>query len=424
MASQTNIKLVHDLSEEMNDAKWFLDERLKAFKALDHLQAPEIERLDYTAWNLFERADVKSKQKNVLFDPRQLTEVQNDNFYQSSTGALHAIDQTNKGMIVADFRTLFNKEHTLFKERYKNTEFLNLKDRFNAFNLAFLTSGLFIYIPKDMNVKEPLKITFLDDVQTGESRNHQVFIYAEANSAIEIIENYSSIGEKEYPSKLNVHVHLQAQAGANVKYTAINELVEETQAFFRRTAQTERDALVDISLGIMNNGNAIEDVQVDLLGDGSSADIKSVAISHSSQVQCINAKVINHGSHTIGNIYQHGVVLEQATLTFNGIGDVLKNAKHSDAQQESRILMLSDEARADTNPLLLIDEYELTAGHAASISRIDEDQLYYLMSRGLGQKQAEKLVIRGFLGSVLSAISIKEVREKFIETIERKLSAL
>jgi ABC-type transport system involved in Fe-S cluster assembly, permease component len=84
--------------------------------------------------------------------------------------------------------------------------------------------------------------------------------------------------------------------------------------------------------------------------------------------------------------------------------------------------MLSDNARADANPILLIDEYEVQAGHAASVSRVDQEQLYYLMSRGLEQKQAEKLMIRGFLGIVLSEISIKEVRQELIDTIERKLA--
>ena len=84
--------------------------------------------------------------------------------------------------------------------------------------------------------------------------------------------------------------------------------------------------------------------------------------------------------------------------------------------------MLSDEARADANPILLIDEYEVQAGHAASVSRVDKDQLYYLMSRGIERTDAEKLIIGGFLGIVLSEISVKEVREEFIETINRKLA--
>ena len=83
--------------------------------------------------------------------------------------------------------------------------------------------------------------------------------------------------------------------------------------------------------------------------------------------------------------------------------------------------MLSDKARADANPILLIDENEVQAGHAASISRVDQEQLYYLMSRGIDKNQAEKLIIHGFLGLVLSEISINTVRQELIDTIERKL---
>lgn len=405
MVSQNNelkkTDLVQHISESLNETSWLLDHRLKAFALLNELQAPEIERLDYSDWKLFEQADVKAEQAE-----------------------LRAFAQADERLIISDYSNLSNKEADLFKELYMKSDFADFKDLFNAFNSAFLTSGVFIYIPRGVEVEEPIELAFLDTEQTGATKNHQVFIYAEENSSVEIIESYSSIENKERASKLTVHVHIQTGPGAIVKYTGIDELAENTQTFFRRTGRTGRDATLELALGIMNDGNIIEDVQVDLLGDGSSADVKSVAISRSHQIQCANTQVINHGAYTIGNIYQHGVVLEQARLTFNGVGDVLKNAKHSDAQQESRILMLSDEARADTNPILLIDEYELTAGHAASISRVDEGQLYYLMSRGLEKKQAERLVIRGFLGSVFSAISVKEVREKFIETIERKLSAL
>lgn len=392
--------LVHAISQSLNETAWLLEHRLKAFSFVNQLEAPEIERLDYSTWQLFEQADV------------------------ARTGEVQALTEVDEQVILSNYCNLSKDATELFEKLYAESIFMDFKDSFNAFNSAFLTSGIFLYIPRGVAVEEPIEIDFLDEQLTGETKNHQVFIYAEENSSVEIIERYSTTGKKEQTSKLTVHVHIQAGSGASVKYTGIDEFSKNNQTFFRRTGRTGRDAMIEFALGIMSDGNTIEDVQVDLLGDGSSADVKSVAISRGKQIQCANTQVNNHGSHTVGNIYQHGAVLEQAQLTFNGVGNVLKNAKQSDAQQESRILMLSDEARADTNPILLIDEYELTAGHAASISRVDEGQLYYLMSRGLDQKQAERLVIRGFLGSVLSAISVKAVREKFIETIERKLSTL
>jgi Fe-S cluster assembly protein SufD len=182
-----------------------------------------------------------------------------------------------------------------------------------------------------------------------------------------------------------------------------------------------RDASVDWALGIMNDGDVIADFDSDLAGVGSHSEVKVVAISSGRQVQGIDTRVTNMAPHSVGNILQHGVIRERGTLTFNGIGHILKGAKGADAQQESRVLMLSDKARGDANPILLIDEFEVTAGHAASAGRLDPEELYYLMSRGIPQKEAERLVTRGFLGSVITAIPVKAVQDEFVEVIDRKL---
>ena len=158
-----------------------------------------------------------------------------------------------------------------------------------------------------------------------------------------------------------------------------------------------------------------------MIGDGSHANLKVVAVSSGRQVQGIDTRVTNYGCNSVGHILQHGVILERGTLTFNGIGHIIKGAKGADAQQESRVLMLSDKARSDANPILLIDENDVTAGHAASIGQVDPEDLYYLMSRGLDQKTAEQLVIRGFLGTVITEIPIKAVRDEMIDVIDSKL---
>lgn len=402
---------------------WFLDYQQQALSQLATLEAPQIERFNYQDWQLFAKPEaVKEMARESSFQKED--RLADADFVQLSSGRLERNQKEDAKIEVYSFRELFESNHQGFKERYLKSEYLHFSDQFNLFNLAYLSSGIFIYIPKGVQIQNPVHFSFFNEKSELENTNHQVFIYAEENSAVELVESYYSFGDSKQKSKMNLHVHIQSQAGSNIKYTAIDALDENTQAFFRRTAQTERDASLEIALGMMSDGDMITDTQVDLIGEGSTVDIKVVAISHHQQSQVVNSKVINHGANTIGNIYQHGVVLNQARLTFNGLGDVLKKAKNSDAQQESRILMLSEDARADTNPMLLIDEYELTAGHAASISRVDEEQLYYLMSRGLGRVEAEKLVIRGFLGTVLSALSVEEVRKDFITTIERKLSDL
>lgn len=188
-----------------------------------------------------------------------------------------------------------------------------------------------------------------------------------------------------------------------------------------RRGRLDKDASIDWALSIMNEGNVVADFDSDLVGQGSQADLKVVAVSSGRQVQGIDTRVTNYGQHTIGHILQHGVILERGTLTFNGIGHILKGAKGADAQQESRVLMLSDQARSDANPILLIDENEVTAGHAASIGQVDPEDMYYLMSRGLDQDTAERLVIRGFLGAVIAEIPIPSVRQEIIKGLDGKL---
>ena len=149
--------------------------------------------------------------------------------------------------------------------------------------------------------------------------------------------------------------------------------------------------------------------------------MKVVAASSGRQIQGIDTRVTNYGNNSIGHILQHGVILERGTLTFNGIGHIIKGAKGADAQQESRVLMLSDKARSDANPILLIDENEVTAGHAASIGQVDPEDMYYLMSRGIDKETAERLVIRGFLGTVITEIPVKAVRDEMIAVLDEKL---
>ena len=147
-----------------------------------------------------------------------------------------------------------------------------------------------------------------------------------------------------------------------------------------------------------------------------------IAITDGTARMGINNGVTNRGKHSVGNILQRGVLLGRSQLVFNGIGDIIHGASGAKAEQENRLLMMSNEARGNANPILLIDENDVLAGHAASVGQVDQQQLYYLMSRGIDRQQAQRLVIRGFLGVVLSAIPAKTVRQELITTIERKLT--
>src|SRR5690606_26288054 len=110
-----------------------------------------------------------------------------------------------------------------------------------------------------------------------------------------------------------------------------------------------------------------------------------------------------------------------AQSIFNGIGKIEHGASKSNAQQESRVLMLSSKARGDANPILLIDENDVMAGHAASVGRVDPTQLYYMMSRGISKEEAERLIIHGFLAPVVNSLPIEGVKNQLTKVIEGKV---
>lgn len=389
-----NQEIVEKLSKRLNESEWFLKQRLSGLNSLESLSKPEIERIDYSKWNLWNLPSEKHKHDSVNV-------------------------KREDGVHILDYQTAFMEYGSFFEDIYKQSSFVQREDAFNAFTLVYLTRGIFIYVPENVKVTEPIELDFIKSEEDATVIHQQILVYAGKNASIEINEKYTT--DSKHKMSIHGHVDFIAEEGSLIQYFALGQLAKETTAFIRRTGKTEKDARILLALGAMNDGNVIEDIQVQLQGQGSSSDVKTVAISHGKQVQMINVGLTNIGLNTDGNIFQHGVVLEQSTLSFNGIGHILSGSKFSNAQQESRVLMLSDDARADANPILLIDEFEVQAGHAASVSRVDKEQLYYLMSRGLDQLQAEKLVILGFLGIVLKEISLPSVREQLIDRIERKL---
>ena len=147
-----------------------------------------------------------------------------------------------------------------------------------------------------------------------------------------------------------------------------------------------------------------------LIGDGSNSDAKTVVVGRGKQTQNFTTSIVHFGKNTEGFILKHGVMKDSASSIFNGIGKIEKGASGANAVQESRVLMLSEKARGDANPILLIDEDDVMAGHAASVGRVDPMQLYYLMSRGITKTEAERLVIHGFLAPVVEKLPIEAVK--------------
>ena len=254
---------------------------------------------------------------------------------------------------------------------------------------------------------------------SGKDLVARIFVYIGTNAKVDILQEIHTIGDQK--SKASVVVEVIADVGAQVTYANIDAFNDQTTAYINREAEVRDYATLDWQNAEFNDGNAIIRLASRLNGEGATSHANVIGLTTKKQTQGFVTTILNRGRHTLGHIFQRGVILNRSTLVFNGIGKIIKGAQGSDAQQESRVLMLSRRARGDANPLLLIDENDVTAGHAASVGRVDEDQMYYLMSRGISEQVARKLVIRGFMGEVLAKMPTKEAQQQVVTEIDRKL---
>ena len=411
-------ELIQEFSQLHAEPEWLASLRQKAFVKIDQLDLPIIERVKFHRWNLGDGRISDSEPSTSVPDFTSLGD--NLKFIQMGTQTVLEqlpADLAEQGVIFTDFHTALEEIPELVEKHFMSAVRYD-EDKLAAYHTAYFNSGAVLYVPDNVEIDQPIEGIFYQDSESDVPFNKHILIIAGKHSKVNYLERLETYGEGAVPATANITVEVIAQAGAQIKFSAIDRLGENVTAYISRRGKLDNDAMIDWAIGVMNEGNVVADFDSDLYGKGSHADMKVVALSSGKQVQGIDTRVTNYGCNSIGNILQHGVILEKGTLTFNGIGHIIKGAKGADAQQESRVLMLSDQARSDANPILLIDENDVTAGHAASIGQVDPEDMYYLMSRGLDKATAERLVVRGFLGSVIVEIPVKEVRDEMIENID------
>ncbi|MFD0897702.1 Fe-S cluster assembly protein SufD [Loigolactobacillus binensis] len=415
---------VSAFSAARNEPDWLQKLRLTMLAKYPELALPKFDKIQYQRWPLTDAHEPAVQAS----DATALAALDLD--YADAKNVLVTFGETvvttrldpelaAQGVIFTDIFTAVRDYPELVEKYFMTTAIKPDANRLTAFHAAFLNGGAFLYVPKNVVVKEPIQGYYIQDSTRKQDFIQHVLVVADTNSQVTYAENYATVGTEA--NLANVVVEVIAADDAHVHFSAVDQFSPATTGYLSRQGNLANDAQLDWAVGMMNDGNVVVDFNTDLVGKGAHAEVKVVAVTTGKQLQGIDTRVTNYGQHTIGHILQHGVILETSSLIFNGVGHIVKGARGSDSQQESRVLMLSTHARGDANPILLIDENDVTAGHAASVGRVDQEQMYYLMSRGIDKKRAERLVIRGFLGNVLTEIPAKRVRDQLTATIERKL---
>ncbi|TAA71908.1 Fe-S cluster assembly protein SufD [Planococcus salinarum] len=433
MTVGTNLKMteqeLRSFSEMNGEPSWFTELRLRSFAEAETLPLPKPDKTKILSWNFTDYPvhTVKSTTfgsiEDLTEDIRTIVDLDQKNLYiqHNNTPAFSRIseDLAAKGVILTDIFTALREHGDLVKKYFMTNGVKADEHKLTALNAALMNGGAFLYVPKNVEVEEPVQVVFYHDDADASLFNH-VIVVADTSSKVTYVENYFSTVEKSN-GLANIVSEVFAEDNAQITYGAVDVLAEGFTTYVNRRGIAARDAKIEWALGMMNDSDTISENVTHLVGDNSIGDTKTVVVGRGSQKQNFTTKVVHWGKNSDGQILKHGVMKDSASSIFNGIGKIEHGATKSNAEQESRVLMLSPKARGDANPILLIDEDDVTAGHAASVGRVDPLQLYYLMSRGITKQEAERLVIHGFLAPVVNVLPIEGVKKQLTEVIERKV---
>lgn len=421
---------VRSFSTTNNEPAAFADFRVAAIEKATTLELPKPDRTNISKWNFidFPTHTVESAPFASLDEvPAEVKAVidaeTQENLYiqRNNTPAFIKVSKelTDKGVIFTDIQTAI-REHADLVEKYFMTTAVKVDEhKLTAYHAALVNGGIFVYVPRNVVIEAPLQVVFLNDNPEASLFNH-VLIVAEESSAVTYVETYISTFE-EAKGQVNVVTEVIAKDNAQVTFGAVDNLAKGFTAYVSRRGHALRDAKIDWALGLMTNSDTIYENTTNLIGDNSTSDFKMVTVGSGNQKLNFTTLIRQWGKNSDGQILKHGVMKDAAQSIFNGIGHIMHGGTKANAEQESRVLMLSEKARGDANPILLIDEDDVTAGHAASVGRVDPTQLYYLMSRGISKTEAERLVIHGFLAPVVRNLPIEGVKKQLTEVIERKV---
>ncbi|WP_160032914.1 Fe-S cluster assembly protein SufD [Paenibacillus sp. An7] len=415
------------LSESKNEPAWLAEQRQAALELAGSLELPKLEKTKIERWNISAYGQYKAANAISLEEAPEtihsLIREEEDGtlLIQRNSGVVYSNlskELADQGVIFMDLETAV-REHEDLVKKHLHTAVKSDEHQLAALHSAIWNGGVFLYVPRNVVLDKPVQAILLSDDGTAAFAPH-ILIIADTNSEVTYVDNYVSGQLGAEVSHIGV-AEVFVKAGAKVRFATVHQFGDQvTDVSFRR-AVVENDGSIEWIVGEMNIGNTASDTLSVLKGNGSTSDQKTIAVGAGSQKLNYTTQAKHFGKSSSSQMITRAVMREEATAIINGITKIEKGATKADGQQTERVLMLSPKARGDANPILLIDEDDVTAGHAASVGQVNAEQIFYLMSRGISRTDAERLIIYGFLAPVISDIPMKELQVQLQSLVERKL---
>ncbi len=386
----------------MGEPGWLADRRLQAFDLFEKLDDPDPKGEEWRYVDVRGFDFGRFSAPDVIRDAPSLPE--------------HLRAQ---GVVFSHFKGAARDYPDLLKEHFFTDVSVD-EHRFTALHGAFLSEGVLLYVPPRVEVELPLELTH--SVSPGGSVFPHVTIVVDEQASVTVVDSFKS-EEAADPSLCAGVVEVEARRGATVNYISLQQWGRNTHHFQTQRFTGFRDSTVRSLVVNLGAGFARTQVESVLKGEGSFSEMLGLYFADSQQHFAQRTLQSHNLPNATSDLLYKGALKEKSRSEYSGLIKVLPNAQGTNAYQANRNLLLSEEALARSIPQLEIEANEVRCTHGATVSPVEEEHLFYLMSRGIDRVTAQKLIVFGFFGEVLDRIRVPRVREELSDAISRKVEA-
>ncbi|HEV7889519.1 MAG TPA: Fe-S cluster assembly protein SufD [Pyrinomonadaceae bacterium] len=294
-------------------------------------------------------------------------------------------------------------------------------DAFSALNTAFLGGGAFLHVSKGVEAAAPIQLLFVSTAESEAATFPRVLVVAERDSRLELIETYASVGGTAYLT--NAVVEVFVGEGARVTHYKVQD--EGASAFHVASTRAElsRTSFYDLTTVTLGAQLSRHNIEILLESEGAECRVDGLYIVGTGQHTDTHSLIDHRVPNCASRQNYKGILDGRSRAVFNGRVFVREDARGTDAEQSNKNLLLSREARVDTKPQLEIYNDDVKCSHGATVGQLDEEELFYLISRGLHTDLARNLLTYGFAEEVVARIKFESIRAQLDEAILNRLHA-
>jgi len=421
-------EVVRDISAKKGEPEWMLKLRLKALRLFGRKPMPswgaDLTGIDFETIKYFVRStekqaaswdDLPADIKNT-YDRLGIPEAEKQRLiagvaaqYESEV-VYHQINEEleRQGVIFVDTDTGLREYPELFKE-YFSTVIPVGDNKFASLNTAVWSGGSFIYVPKGVHVEIPLQAYFRINTENM-GQFERTLIIADEGSYVHYVEGctapiYSS------DSLHSAVVEIVVKKNARVRYTTIQNWSNNVYNLVTKRATCADGATMEWIDGNIGSKVTMKYPAVFLLGEHAKGETLSIAFAGEGQHQDAGAKMVHAAPHTSSTIVSKSVARGGGRTSYRGLVQVLEGSHHSASTVRCDALLVDTVSRSDTYPYVDVREDDVAMGHEATVSKVSEDQLFYLMSRGLSEEEAMAMIVRGFIEPIARELPMEYALE-------------